>query len=361
MKKITVLIVDDSETVRRLLCEMLREVEDIDVVGEAEDPFQARELIKALNPDVLTLDVEMPKMDGITFLKNIMRLRPMPVVMLSSLTTKGADVTLEALEIGAIDYIAKPNMALLMALTDSFQQTLATKIREAASVDRRNLALTQKLRTQSAVIARYIEQKNDKGMIFALGASTGGTEAIKSVLQSLPVNAPPVVVVQHIPEKFSARFAARLDLACQVTVQEAKHEQKIRQGHVYIAPGDKHLKVARIEGKYYCMLDDSEPVSRHKPSVDVLFHSLVPIGKKCQAVLLTGMGDDGVNGLLALKRAGARTIVQDQATSLIWGMPGRAYARGAHQEVLPLEQIAVSLLDHVSITPPSIEDGDSEE
>jgi two-component system chemotaxis response regulator CheB len=345
LKKITVLVVDDSSVIRNIVKDALKDEVDIEVVGEAEDPIVARDLIKRLNPDVLTLDVEMPKMDGITFLVNLMRLRPMPVIMLSTLTTKGADITLEALEIGAVDFIAKPSVAELLATKNSFKETLVTKIKQAATIEQRNFKL-------SNVMASNLQNKilPFKGLkrldhLIAIGASTGGTEAIKKILINLPANSPAIVITQHIPKSFSGRFADRLNSCCQITVQEAQHGQKIKVGHAYIAPGDMHLKVVRRGSGLFCTLEDSAEVSRHKPSVDVLFDSLIPFAENVQAILLTGMGRDGAQGMLGLKESGARTLIQDKASSLIWGMPGKAYALNAHCEQISLANIASSIID----------------
>lgn len=349
MKKITVLVVDDSSVIRNIVKDTLKDELDIEVVGEAEDPIIARDLIKKLNPDVLTLDVEMPNMDGITFLKNLMRLRPMPVIMLSTLTTKGADITLEALEIGAVDFIAKPSVAELLATQNSFKQTLVRKIKQGVTIEQRNFKLSSALASKADnQVLRFNGVKRADHLI-AIGASTGGTEAIKKVLINLPENSPPIVITQHIPKSFSGRFAERLDSCCKITVFEAQHGQKIKTGHAYIAPGDMHLKVVKRGGGLFCTLEDSAEVSRHKPSVDVLFDSLIPFADNVQAVLLTGMGRDGAQGMLNLKESGARTLIQDKASSLIWGMPGKAYALNAHCEQLPLDNIANSLISFASL------------
>lgn len=345
MTKIKVLIVDDSSVIRSIVNELLSADAIIDVVGEAEDPYQARELIKQLNPDVITLDVEMPKMDGITFLSNLMRLRPMPVVMLSTLTKQGADTTLEALELGAIDFIAKPHIDDLVNDKATFQSSLIKKVKYAASVKLHNRKLQQSITKTTVQPTQYDNFAVGKH-ILAIGASTGGTEAIKAIVRELPTNCPPVVVTQHIPPTFSARFADRLNSLCVVDVVEASHRQKIERGHVYIAPGDKHLTVKLKHGEYFCVLDDSPEVNRHKPSVDVLFNSLIPVALDVQAILLTGMGNDGAKGMLALKQAGARTIIQDEETSLIWGMPGSAAKLDAHQLALPLDKIANNVMSY---------------
>jgi two-component system chemotaxis response regulator CheB len=349
MNKIKVLIIDDSSVIRGIVNDVLSNNPDIEVVGEAKDPLVARELIKRLNPDVLTLDVEMPKMDGITFLANLMRLRPMPVVMLSTLTTKGADITLEALELGAIDFIAKPSFEQLHNSKSEFKELLIEKILFAVTVDHKTHKLTNAFINQEPKgILSFIGCKRTNHLI-AIGASTGGTEAIKSVITKLPSNSPPVVITLHIPEKFSEQFAQRMNINCVVTVLEAKHGQKIKEGHVYIAPGDKHLKVESKSGRLFCILDDSLPVNRHKPSVEVLFNSLEPIANNVQAILLTGMGQDGAQGLLDLKNNGAMTMIQDKQSSLIWGMPGKAHEINAQIKVLPLSKIPKTLLTHATL------------
>ncbi len=346
--RIRVLIVDDSALVRRLLTEMLSAAADIEVVGAAADAHAAREKIKQLNPDVLTLDVEMPRMDGITFLRNLMRLRPMPVVMVSSLTERGADVTLEALALGAVDYLPKPKLDLAATFTD-YRAELIEKIRTAACASVRALdpgrmpGAAAPAHGIDAVLPRNrgLPQLRTTQRIIAMGASTGGTEAIKEVLTRLPPDSPGVVIAQHIPKAFSGPFARRLNDRCSVSVCEAEDGQQILAGHVYIAPGDRHLRVARDGTRYLCRLDDGVPVNRHKPSVDVLFRSVAENGG-CNAigVLLTGMGKDGARGLKEMLEGGSRTIAQDEASSVVWGMPGEAVALGAAQHVLPLDQIA---------------------
>jgi two-component system chemotaxis response regulator CheB len=352
MDMITVLIVDDSSMIRKIIRASLNTCSHISVVGEAENPYVARDLIKKLNPDVLTLDVEMPKMDGITFLTNLMRLRPMPVVMLSTLTTKGADITLQALELGAVDFIAKPSVEKLITTKSSFTQVLIEKISQAVKIDQKNFKLTGALLNSND--RDGVELLNFKGVtghnhLIAIGASTGGTDAIRKIIVRLPKNSPAVVVTQHIPKNFSARFAERLNNSSQVEVHEAAHGQKIKQGHVYIAPGDKHLEIVDKNGILFCTLTDGPEINRHKPSVDVLFDSLLGQAKNIQAVLLTGMGQDGAQGMLRLKQQGARTIIQDKATSLIWGMPGKAFDISAQTQQIPLMEIAKELLSFAAL------------
>ncbi len=361
-RPIRVLIVDDSALVRSLLSDILSADRSIEVVGVAGDAHVAREKIKSLNPDVLTLDVEMPKMDGITFLRNLMRLRPMPVVMVSSLTERGADVTLDALAIGAVDYLSKPKIDLAATLKD-YGEELIEKIKTAAKASVRALdprrAATLAARPShnaDAVLpkARAPRQLRTTDRIIAIGASTGGTEAIKEVLMRLPPDAPGVVIAQHIPKAFSTPFARRMNDCSQVTVYEAEDGQHVLAGHVYIAPGDRHLMVVRDGARYVCKLDDGVPVNRHKPSVDVLFRSVAQnAGGNAIGVILTGMGKDGARGLKEMLDAGSRTIAQDEATSVVWGMPGEAVSLGAAQNVLPLESVAakiLSLADAMDIT-----------
>jgi len=351
MQTIKVLIVDDSSVIRKIIRASLSNCSAIEVVGEAENPFVARELIKKLNPDVLTLDVEMPKMDGITFLNNLMRLRPMPVVMLSTLTTKGADITLQALELGAVDFIPKPSVEDLIASQDSFADVLIEKVTQAVKVDQKNFklsgALNPALTDHENVLAfEGVKQANH---IIAIGASTGGTDAIKKVLVTLPKNSPAIVIAQHIPKTFSLRFAERLNSCCQVEVHEAAHGQKIKQGNVYIAPGDKHLEVVSKNGALFCTLTDGPEVNRHKPAVEVLFDSLQSVASNVQAVLLTGMGQDGAQAMLRLKQLGARTLIQDKTTSLIWGMPGKAFEIDAQTYQCALKDVALEVLNYAKL------------
>lgn len=356
MDKVKVLVIDDSAVIRGIVIEVLSSDPDIEVVGEAENPYVARELIKSLNPDILTLDVEMPRMDGITFLSNLMRLRPMPVIMLSTLTTKGAEITLEALSLGAIDFIAKPTVQDLLSNKESFKGLIVDKIKQAVKVDQKQHNITHQLNSNNKAILPFAGVKRPNHIV-AIGASTGGTEAIKAILKQLPKNCPPIVITQHIPPMFSERFASRLNEVCEIQVQEARHGQKIKSGNVYIAPGGIHLKVDSRNGTLFCILEDSDKVNRHKPSVDVLFDSLVPIASNTQAILLTGMGNDGAQGMLNLKNSGAYTIIQDEQSSLIWGMPGSAYQLDAHIDELPLADIASIMLHHASLTKDEIRAG----
>lgn len=359
MKPISVLVIDDSALVRKLLTEILQLDPAIEVVGTATDPYDARKKIKELKPDVLTLDVEMPKMDGITFLSNLMRLHPMPVVMVSSLTEKSADITLKALELGAVDFVNKPKIDLANTL-NQYSEEIITKLKTAAVTNIK--ALTRGAVNNRHVISEKLnadailtKQANNKHFattdsIIAIGASTGGTEAIKDVLMALPANTPGTVITQHIPVAFSAKFAERMDGVCAMKVTEAKHGQQILPGHVYIAPGDKHLLLSRSGARYHCELNEGPAVNRHKPSVDVLFRSTAQnAGTNAIGILLTGMGSDGAQGLKELQDAGAMTIAQDEASSVVWGMPGAAVKLGAADHILPLSTIADTLLSGKSL------------
>ncbi len=342
MDKIKVLVVDDSAMVRQLLTEILSQDPQIEVVGTAPDPYIARDKIKRLNPDVLTLDVEMPRMDGVTFLANLMRLRPMPVVMVSSLTEKGADVTLRALELGAVDFVTKPAVDVAHGL-EAYAQTLIDKVKAAARVRVRAIGERPQVKR---LASSGLFKSTDK--VIAVGASTGGTEAIKDLLLALPADTPGMVITQHIPAAFSGPFARRMDGVAAMTVREAADGDPILPGHVYIAPGDRHLKVERSGARYLCRLDDGPRVNHHKPSVDVLFHSVAEnVGPNALGVILTGMGDDGARGMRAMHDAGSYTIAQDEKTSVVWGMPGEAVAHGGVDEVLPLDAIPARLLQRL--------------
>ena len=354
--KSTVLIIDDSALVRQMLTEILNSDPRLEVVGVASDPLVAREKIKKLHPDVLTLDVEMPKMDGITFLSNLMRLHPMPVIMVSSLTEKGADVTLQALEIGAIDFVAKPKIDVQQGLRD-YSQELCDKVASAAGakiIDSwRPTANTSTATIESvekhstdAVLGKTAPRKlktTDK--VIAIGASTGGTEAIKEVLMRMPADSPGIVITQHIPEAFSGPFAQRMDKNCAMTVYEASDGQQILPGHVYIAPGDQHMIIERSGARYICRLNDGPAVNRHRPSVNVMFRSVAQnVGANAIGVMLTGMGDDGAEGMKEMHDNGAHTIAQDEKTSVVWGMPGEAVKHGGVDEIVSLYNITNKLI-----------------
>jgi two-component system, chemotaxis family, protein-glutamate methylesterase/glutaminase len=350
--KIKVLIVDDSALVRQILVEILKTAKDMEVVGTASDPFMAREKIKETNPDVLTLDVEMPRMDGLTFLANLMRLRPMPVVMVSSLTERGAETTLKALELGAVDFVSKPKIDVAGTLRD-FSEEILGKIRIAAEarVVARSAPSTPtnvppKHSADAIIPANTVSRMlRTTDRIIAVGASTGGTEAIREFLTGMPADSPAIVIAQHIPAAFSAPFARRMDSVCALSVCEPVDGQYIMAGHVYIAPGGRHLLVERDGARYRCRLNDGPPVNRHCPSVDVLFRSVAQqVGPNAVGVILTGMGDDGARGLKEMREAGAPTVAQDEHTSVVWGMPGAAVKLGAVDEVLSLDRISAAVL-----------------
>ncbi|MDT4288311.1 chemotaxis response regulator protein-glutamate methylesterase [Methylomonas sp. MO1] len=349
MTKIKLLIVDDSALIRQMLTQIFNEAGDIEVVGTASDPIIAREKIKALNPDVLTLDVEMPRMDGLTFLRNLMRLRPMPVVMISTLTEKGAEVTLDALALGAVDFVAKPKVDVSHGLR-AYADEIIGKIRMAAQAKVKALETNRvDVPTLSSVnenaIGTMKKHFKTTHKIVALGSSTGGTEAVKELVKSLPRTAPAIVITQHLPLAFSASFAKHVNEASDMTACVASDGQLILPGNIYIAPGDQHLMVVRDGARYACRLDDGPPVNRHKPSVDVLFRSVAEnVGSNAVGVMLTGMGADGARAMLEMREAGAINIVQDEASSIVWGMPGEAYKLGAAHHVLSLGKIAEKIL-----------------
>lgn len=336
---IKVLVVDDSALIRAVLGEIIRQQPDMVLVGTAADPFAAKELITRTQPDVLTLDVEMPRMDGLEFLERLMHGHPMPVLMLSSLTEAGADVTLRALELGAVDFFTKPKLGVQQGLND-YATAIADKIRTVAQA-----RVQRRLRQSRATPDKPSAQFGTTERILLIGASTGGTEAIKTVLEGLPANCPGVLVTQHMPVGFTRSFAERLNRQTGLTVKEAEGNERVLPGHVFIAPGGRHLKLARSGANYMTALSDEPPVNLHRPAVDVLFHSAaLAAGRNAVAALLTGMGRDGAEGLLALRQAGAHTIGQDEASSVVYGMPREAFERGAVCEQLPLASIAAALV-----------------
>ncbi len=361
MAKTKVMVVDDSALIRQMLTKIINAQPDMEVVATAGDPYIAREKIKKFNPDVLTLDVEMPRMDGLAFLRNVMRLRPMPVIMISALTQKGADTTLQALEYGALDFVCKPQLDISQTF-ESYSEEIVSKLRMAASSRVKPLIKSKLIPIASstvihvppkysvdAIISNDIPHKvkflktTDK--IIAIGASTGGTEAIKLLLMNMPANSPGIVISQHIPATFSTSFAKRMDQLSPMTVYEAEDGKAILPGHVYIAPGNFHLLVERDGARYICRLNEGTPVNRHRPSVDVLFRSVAQnVGPNSVGVILTGMGDDGAKGLKEMREVGAFTIAQDEHTSVVWGMPGEAVKRGGVDKILALHEIPLQLI-----------------
>ncbi|MCF3638635.1 chemotaxis response regulator protein-glutamate methylesterase [Rhizobium sp. TRM95111] len=351
-KKIRVLIIDDSASVRQVLTHVLEQDPDIEVMGAASDPFVAARRIQEEVPDVITLDVEMPRMDGITFLRKIMAQRPIPVVMCSSLTEEGSETLLQALEAGAVDVVLKPKIGAADHLAESGMRLReAVKGAAAARLGRAPrppiaMGTTAKL-TADAVLppptGRAMAKTTE--MVVGVGASTGGTEALRVMLEALPANSPGIVVVQHMPEKFTAAFAKRLNSLCEVEVKEAQNGDPVLRGHVLIAPGDRHMMLERQGARYHVTVRDGPLVSRHRPSVDVLFRSAArAAGGNAMGVIMTGMGDDGALGMNEMHQAGAYTVAQDEATSVVFGMPKEAISHGGVDRVVPLEQIAREIL-----------------
>ncbi|WP_082465316.1 protein-glutamate methylesterase/protein-glutamine glutaminase [Burkholderia plantarii] len=345
VQKIKVLCVDDSALIRSLMTEIINGQPDMTVVATAPDPLVARELIKQHNPDVLTLDVEMPRMDGLDFLERLMRLRPMPVVMVSSLTERGSEITLRALELGAVDFVTKPRVGIRDGMLD-YSERLADKIRAAARARVRQAAPARPASAGGHAGAPLMNNplvSTEKLLI--VGASTGGTEAIRELLVPLPPDAPAVLIAQHMPPGFTKSFAQRLNTLCRIAVKEAEHGERVLPGHAYIAPGHAHLLLARSGANYLAHLSDEPPVNRHRPSVDVLFRSAAThAGKNAIGVILTGMGRDGAAGLLEMKRAGAHTFAQDEASCVVFGMPREAIALGGADEVVPLSEMSRRVL-----------------
>lgn len=345
---IRVLVIDDSAVMRRLLTEMLNTDPEIEVVGAAMDAYAAREKIKKLDPDVITLDIEMPKMDGLTFLANLMRLRPMPVVMFSSLTKKNADETVRALELGAVNFVCKPGGDSPESI-DAVAAELRERVKEAAAANMKAVRPSRpRSETRREIEQRYSadevikreevpRSRRSKNPVIAIGASTGGVEALISVLSTMPADTPAIVITQHIPAAFSGSFAARANNNSAMTVHHAEAGMQLEHGNVYIAPGAAHLLITNKGGKLFTELSDGPPVNRHKPSVDVLFRSVAQsAGVSAMGVLLTGMGDDGARGLKELQDIGCLTIAQDEASSVVWGMPGSAVKLGAADEQVAL-------------------------
>lgn len=339
-KKIKVLIVDDSSFMRQALTQILSSDPSIEVVGAAHDPYMARDMVKQLNPDVMTLDIQMPKMDGLTFLEKVMTLRPMPVVMISTQTESGASATIQALELGAVDYVAKPSEDLTRSIAD-----LAQEIKEKVKVASR-ARVRPLVKSTEKIVASDVSNVNVHHKIIAIGASTGGVEALSDIICALPKRTPPILITQHMPEKFTTSFARRLNTLADIMVVEAEEGHKLMPSTVYLAPGNKHMRLAFINGNYVIRLDDGPLVSGHKPSVDVLFHSCAEVcPKNVIGVILTGMGRDGAEGLKHLRESGARTIGQDESTSLVYGMPKAAKDMGGVMQELPLNQIPKKVME----------------
>ena len=371
MAKIRVVVVDDSALVRSMLTEIINRQPDMECIGAAADPLVAREMIRNLNPDVITLDVEMPRMDGIDFLSKLMRLRPMPVVMVSTLTERGAEVTLKALELGAIDFVAKPKIGVADGLKQLANE-IADKVRIAAKArihrsptpaNAPAAPATTSARpgagagggaasspAASAASPASLGRLSTEKLVF-IGASTGGTEATKEVLLALPADAPAVVITQHMPPGFTKSYAARLDSLCRIRVKEATDGERVLPGHAYIAPGGMHLSVEHSGANYIARVQDGDPVNRHKPSVEVLFKSAARVvGRNAIGIMLTGMGADGAKAMREMKDAGAYCVAQDEASCVVFGMPREAIAAGAVDQVLPLKDVGPHLMEYLRTT-----------
>ncbi|PWE52908.1 chemotaxis response regulator protein-glutamate methylesterase [Metarhizobium album] len=354
-KKIRVLIIDDSASVRQTLASVLQSDPEIEVIGTASDPFMAAKKIQEEIPDVITLDVEMPKMDGITFLRKLMAQRPIPVVMCSSLTEAGSETLLQALEAGAVDIIVKPRIGAADHLAEAGQR-ICDAVKSAAvarlGTQRRLPVRTSGLEPTAKLTADAVlpppsgkAMARTTEMVVCVGASTGGTEALREMLEQLPANAPGLVIVQHMPEKFTAAFAKRLNGLCEVEVKEAEDGDPVLRGHVLIAPGDRHMLLERQGARYHVAVKAGPLVSRHRPSVDVLFRSAArSAGSNAMGVIMTGMGDDGARGMKEMKEAGAYTIAQDEASCVVFGMPKEAIAHGGVAKVLPLNHLAGEIM-----------------
>ncbi|MDE2431155.1 MAG: chemotaxis response regulator protein-glutamate methylesterase [Burkholderiales bacterium] len=350
MMKIKVLIVDDSALIRSVMSEIIGSQPDMEVVGVAPDPLVAREMIKQTNPDVLTLDVEMPKMDGLDFLERLMRLRPMPVIMVSSLTERGSEITMRALELGAIDFVTKPKLSIQSGMLE-YTELITDKIRVAskARIKARTLPSFDHGKASAEVLPLVRNPLTSSEKLIILGASTGGTEAIKSFLMQMPSDCPGILITQHMPEGFTRSFAKRLDGLCKIAVCEATGGERVLPGHAYIAPGHSHLLLARSGANYVTQLDEGPTVNRHRPSVDVLFRSAaINAGKNAVGVILTGMGKDGAAGMLEMKNAGAYNFAQDEASCVVFGMPREAIAIGATNEVASLNDLPAKVLHYLA-------------
>ena len=342
-RKIKVLIIDDSALIRSLLKEVINSFPDLEAVGAAANPLQAREMIKTLNPDVLTLDVEMPEMDGLTFLEKLMRLRPMPVLMISSLTERGSEAALRSLELGAVDFLPKPKLGIVDGIQE-YADEIAEKIR---------VAFATKIRSRSkdghstlAALPTLGNRISTTEKVIAVGSSTGGTEAIKEFLIRMPPDAPGILIAQHMPQAFTKSFANRLDSLCKIKVVEAEGNERVLPGHAYIAPGHSHLLLKRSGANYMTELSQAAPVNHHRPSVEVLFRSVAQFaGKNAIGVMLTGMGKDGAIGMLEMRQAGAYNLAQDEASCVVFGMPREAIAVGAVDEIVPIQEMTQRVLN----------------
>ena len=345
--KIKVLIVDDSALIRSVMREIVNSQPDMEVVGVAPDPIVAREMIKKTNPDVLTLDVEMPKMDGLNFLEKLMRLRPMPVIMVSSLTERGSEITMRALELGAVDFVTKPKLSIQSGMLE-YTNLITDKIRIAsrASIKSHSVVANNSARLTNIPLPQILNPLTSSEKLIIIGASTGGTEAIKNFLMQMPSDCPGILITQHMPEGFTRSFAQRLDGLCKISVKESEGGERILPGHAYIAPGHSHLLLTRSDANYVTQLDQGPAVNRHRPSVDVLFQSAANCaGKNAVGVILTGMGKDGAAGMLEMRKAGAHNFAQDEASCVVFGMPREAIAIGAVHEVAPLDELPRKVLE----------------
>jgi two-component system chemotaxis response regulator CheB len=341
-RKIKVLIIDDSALIRSVLKEVINSYPDMEAVGAASQPLQAREMIKTLNPDVLTLDVEMPQMDGLTFLEKLMRLRPMPVLMISSLTERGSEAALRSLELGAVDFLPKPKMGIVDGI-QGYADEIAAKIRVAYGTKIR--PRSQDAHSALVALPALGNRISTTEKVIVVGSSTGGTEAIKEFLIRMPPDAPGILIAQHMPEAFTKSFANRLDGLCKIKVTEAEGNERVLPGHAFIAPGHSHLLLKRSGANYMTELSQSDPVNHHRPSVEVLFRSVAQnAGKNAIGVMLTGMGKDGAVGMLEMRQAGAYNLAQDEATCVVFGMPREAIAVGAVDEVAPIQEMTQRVL-----------------
>lgn len=345
--KIKVLVIDDSALIRSLLTEIINSQKDMEVIGAAPDPLVAREMIKQLNPDVLTLDVEMPKMDGLDFLEKLMRLRPMPVLMVSTLTERGSEITMRALELGAVDFVTKPKSSITEGMR-SYTVEITDKIRAAAQAKVSQISKPV-ASTASSAPSMLKNPLISSEKLLIIGASTGGTEAIKAFLMQMPSDCPGILITQHMPAGFTKSFANRLDSLCKISVKEAEGGERILPGHAFIAPGDKHLMLSRSGANYVTQLSDAPPMSRHKPSVDVLFDSAATYaGKNAIGIIMTGMGKDGAAGMAKMRQAGAYNFAQNEESCVVYGMPREAVAHGGVNEVAHLNDLPKLVLGYLT-------------